>query len=100
MNDIYCAACAYYDDKGQCSNPEGLLHNIRISEAMSEAEHDCAAFREAVYTLSEAGHLDSAMREEGINVEFKVVKRICDRFFERMMSAGMLSKEENESKEI
>ncbi len=90
MSEIYCANCKFYDNEGHCSNPEGLLHGIRISDAMAEAEHDCAVFEEAVYVLGVVGHLDLALQDEGIELDSATVKRVCDSFFKRMIDAGML----------
>lgn len=92
MSEIYCANCKYYDNKGHCAKSGGLLHGIRISDAMAEAEHDCTKFKEALYVLTEAAHLDNALRNEGVELDFKQVKRICDNFFKGMMDAGMLTK--------
>lgn len=93
MSKIYCANCVFNDVEGQCSRPGGLLYGIRISDAMAEAEHDCTKFQEAVYRATPAGLLWMTMREAGVEVDGGVAKQICDRFFERMMDAGMLKKE-------
>lgn len=89
---INCIGCGHFSSDNRCTCPDGLLHGIRISEQMSEAEHDCKAFKEAAYIISEVGHLYLAMKDEGIEIEFDVTKRICDRFFESMMKAGLLTK--------
>lgn len=92
MSEVYCADCKFYDDEGHCTRPGGLLHGIRISNAMAEAEHDCKVFEEAVYTLREAAYLDFALKEEGIRLDLDTVARVCDRFFKQMMDAGLLQK--------
>lgn len=91
MSEIYCANCVKYQN-GKCQDPKGLLHGIPISKSMAEAEHDCKAFKEAVYMLSEASHLKIALADEGVELDFRTAKRVCDRFFERLMKAGMLQK--------
>lgn len=95
MNDIFCANCAHYD-KGKCFNSKGLLYNIKISEALAEADHDCEVFEEAYFRLTEAGYLYLAMEEEGINVDLAKAKRICDSFFKGMIEGGILRKEDND----
>lgn len=92
MSKIYCANCVFYDVEGQCSRPGGLLYGIRIADAMAEAEHDCTKFQEAVYRTTPSGLLWLAMHEAGVAVDGGVAKQICDRFFERMMDAGILTK--------
>lgn len=87
MSEVYCADCQFYDDKGLCSNPGGLFHGIRISAAVAASAHDCKTFEEASYILSEVGHLDFALKGEGINLSSGKVKRICDRFFKSMIDA-------------
>lgn len=91
MSNIFCANCKYYEGH-KCINTCGLLYGIKISDAMSEAEHDCSKFQEAVYHATPAGLLWLTMREVGVEADGGVAKQICDRFFERLMDAGVLEK--------
>ena len=93
MSKIYCANCVFCDVEGQCSQPGGLLYGIRISDAMAEAKNDCTKFQEAVYHVTPAALLWLTMQEAGVEVDGGVAEQICDRFFQLMMVAGMLTKE-------
>ena len=85
-NKSYCFGCTFFDDESfKCTNPDGKLNGITLTESLAESEHDCEVFEEVRYCLTPQGLLYLALDENNVDVPFTKVKNIFNRFMELMV---------------
>lgn len=102
MNKSCCAACTFLDiENNKCTNENGKLKNIELSEDLLNAEHDCHEFNEVTYVLTPKGCLNAAFIKAGL-MQYpegeEVFEEVWENFVEAMKKFEYIHEEDENQK--
>lgn len=84
-----CFDCRFFEND-KCKHDSGLLKDVKLSESMALAEHDCEYYLPITYKVTAAGVLSKVLSNYGIEVPIDQIKAICDDYFKDLIQLGIL----------
>lgn len=89
-NYLSCCNCRHFSENNSCTNNNGKLYGIILTNSLAEAEHDCSSYEEATYQITPKGYLWSALYEMGIELDQNIFDEVWQLFEEGMENGGYI----------
>lgn len=85
-----CVDCIFYNDKTcTCTNPNGKMKGIKLTESLAYAEHDCSEYEEVRYILSPKGIFTATLLlNKKVQIDNETINELWEEFSTTMIKHG------------